>query len=458
MTIDESIFKAYDIRGVYPEQLNEQGAYTIARAYASLMQQENPGKQLTIVVGGDMRLSTPALKAEVIRGLTDSGINVVDAGLLSTPTYYFAVAYYGYDGGIQVSASHNPKQWNGLKIVRKGAAPVGGNSGMQTIKQMVLDDNLGALAEVKGTVIEKYGVTNEEAQVQLGSLDKTRIKPYKIVIDAANAMGALDMTAAFALLPGQIIPMNFELDGTFPAHEADPLKPENLKDLEQRVIVEQADLGIATDGDGDRIFFVDNKGRAIPQSIVRGVLAQIELEQSPGKKIVYDIRPGRITVDMIEEAGGLPVVAPVGSVLIKEVMDREQAIFGGESSGHFFYRLPYGTFEAPMLVAAKFLTYLSEKNQPLSDIVDHYNRYIHSGEINQKVTNRAQVEQIIEKIKAISQEGKISTLDGLTVEYPDVWFNVRASNTEPLIRLAIEGRTEEAMSAKRDELIALMQK
>ncbi len=458
MTIDESIFKAYDIRGVYPEQLNEQGAYAIARAYASLMQQENPNKQLTIVVGGDMRLSTPALKAEVIRGLTDSGINVVDAGLLSTPTYYFAVAYYGYDGGIQVSASHNPKQWNGLKIVRKGAAPVGGNSGMQTIKQMVTDDSFGPLSEIKGTVTEKVGVTDEEAQVQLGKLDKARIKPYKIVIDAANAMGALDMTAAFTLLPGQIIPMNFELDGTFPAHEADPLKPENLKDLEQRVIVEQADLGIATDGDGDRIFFVDNKGRAIPQSIVRGLLAQIELEQSPGSKIVYDIRPGRITVDMIEEAGGQPVVAPVGSVLIKEVMDREQAIFGGESSGHFFYRLPYGTFEAPMLVGAKFLTYLSEKNQPLSDIVDHYNRYVHSGEINQKVANREQVEQIIEKIRAISQDGKISTLDGLTVEYPDVWFNVRASNTEPLIRLAVEGRTQAAMSAKRDELMALMQK
>jgi phosphomannomutase len=456
MEIDSSIFKAYDIRGVYPEQLTEQGAYAIARAYASLMQRENPGKQLTIVVGGDMRVSTPALKAEVIRGLTDSGLNVVDAGLLSTPTYYFAVAYYGYEGGIQVSASHNPKQWNGLKIVRKGAAPVGGSSGMQTIKQMVIDDSFPPLAETKGMVTSKNNVTEEEAQVQLGTIDKSKIKPFKIVIDAANAMGAIDMQAAFKLLPGQIVPMNFELDGTFPAHEADPLKPENLKDLEQRVLAEQADLGIATDGDGDRIFFVDNKGRAIPQSIVRGLLAQIELEQSPGAKIVYDIRPGRVTVDMIEEAGGQPVVAPVGSVLIKEVMDREQAIFGGESSGHFFYRLPYGTFEAPMLVAAKFLTYVSEKNQPLSDIVDHYNRYFHSGEINQKVESRQQVDRVIEKIKTASQDGQMSTLDGLTVEYPDVWFNVRASNTEPLIRLAIEGRTQAAMAAKRDQLMELM--
>ncbi len=478
---DPSIFKAYDIRGIYPDQLNEDIVYAVGRAYAIFIKHELGGGQdsngqdgsdgkhnsnadITIAVGADMRLSSPSLKAKLIAGLLDSGINVDDIGLVSTPTFYFSVGYYGYLGGIQVSASHNPKEYNGLKIVRKNAVPVSGETGIQDLYRIVSEGGFAPLADgkiigsiKKGKFQQRQGVVEALVDDLLKLVNPKFIKPFKVVVDAANAMGVPDIEALFAKLPCRLIKMNFKLDGTFPSHEADPMKPENTADLCRRIIEEKADLGIGIDGDADRYFFVDEKGETLPQPILRGLMAQIELKEHPGAKVAYDIRPGRITKDMIDELGGKAIVTHVGHSLIKLEMIEAGAIFGGESSGHYMYQRPYGTFEMPLLLTLKLLRYLSEQNKPLSEIVKPYMRYCHSGEINTKVGSREEVEKKIAAIKEKYEDGKQIFIDGLTVEYPDVWFNVRGSNTEPLIRLAVEGRSQEIVELKKNELMKIIQ-
>jgi phosphomannomutase len=454
--VHSSIFKAYDIRGIYGEEFDEQGAYAIARGYAALLQGENPGIRLKVAVGMDMRLSSPQIKEQVVSGLLDSGIDVDDIGLVSTPTFYFGVAKFGYYGGIQVSASHNPKEYNGLKMVRAHAVPVSRDSGIYAIRDMVVEDLLPSLAEVQGTRGTREGLVEEEVRDQVGRAGTEGIKKFKIVIDAANSMGALYSKALFQTLSDEVIEMNFELDGTFPAHEADPLKPENLKDLSMRIIAEGADLGIAPDGDGDRLFILDEKGETLPPHILRGIMAEIELREKPGSKVAYDIRPGRITKDVIEELGGSAIVTPVGHSLIKEMMIKEGAIFGGESSGHFYYSLTYGTFEAPILLIVKFLKWLSEQNRPLSEAISPYKKYVNSGEINFHLADREAIEEKIGKIKSKYADGEQIFIDGVSVEYPDFWFNVRASNTEPLLRLMVEARDESVLQNRVKELQELI--
>ena len=452
MKVDTSIFKAYDIRGIYPDSIDEEIAEKVGRAYAIILKGENPGKKLTVVVGEDMRLSSPSLKKSLIKGLTESGLNVSDVGLVSTPTFYFAVAYYKYDGGIQVSASHNPKEYNGLKMTRGGGIPVGGDTGIMEIKDLVVKNKFEN-AKTKGKVAKRDNVLIDAEIVQSKNIDTSKIKPFKIVADAANAMGALDLESVFSQLSCKLVKLNFKLDGTFPAHHPDPLKEETLTQLKEAVVKEKADMGIAPDGDGDRYFFIDEKGETVPQPILRGLMAQIELKENPGATVCYDVRPGRITRDMIEEVGGKAVVTRVGHSLIKETMLKEDAVFGGESSGHYFYKFPYGTFEAPIVLVLKFLLYLSEQNKPLSEVIKPYKRYFHSGEINSDVKDKeAKMEEIVKKYS----DGKLSRLDGITIEYPDYWFNVRASNTEPLLRFALEAKTKELMGKKRDEITKLI--
>jgi len=449
---DPSIFKAYDIRGKYPETIDEDIAYKIGRAYAELLEKENPNKKLQIVVGNDMRLSTPQLKEKVIQGLVDSGINVVDIGLATTPTFYFAVAYYGYDGGLQVSASHNPKEWNGFKMVRGGAVPISGDTGIMEIRDMV-EKNEFKDAKEKGIISKRENVIQDVAKIELDEwkVDFSKIKPLKIVIDAANAMGSLDIEEMFKGLPCELIKLNFELDGSFPVHEADPMKDENLKYLENAVLEHKADLGISIDGDADRYFFVDEKGESVMQAIIRGIMAQLALLEHPGQTVCYDIRPGRITKDMIEEVGGKAFVTKVGHSLIKEAMIKNNAVFGGESSGHYFYKFSFGTFEAPIVLTLRFLQFISEKNQKVSEIVAPYKRYFHSGEINFKVANSAdKIKEIAEKYKDANE---ISFLDGIMITYNNWWFNARGSNTETtILRLTVEAKTKELMEEKRDEI------
>lgn len=449
--IDETIFKAYDIRGIYPEQLDEDLAYRFGRGYATFVLKNNSHAK-NIAVGADMRISSPVLKKALIEGLVDSGLSVIDIGLVSTPTFYFAVGYYNYDGGVQVSASHNPKDYNGFKLVREKSFPISKDTGITEIKNIVLSGKFYSAGE-KGKVIKQKNVLGEMVKEQIKGVDIKAIKKFKIVIDAANSMGALDMAEVFKCLPADLVKMNFNLDGSFPVHEADPLKEENLELLKKSVIENKADLGIAPDGDGDRYFFVDEKGRTLRQEILRGIMAQIELNETPGATVCYDIRPGRITKDMIEDAGGKAVVTKVGHSLIKATMIENGAIFGGESSGHYFYKRPYGTFEMPVILVVKFLKFFSDKNSPLSEIIKPYEKYFHSGEINFKVKS---VPDKLAEIEKEFSDAEISKLDGITVTYSDWWFNVRGSNTEPTIRLNLEAKDRDLMERKVREISKLL--
>lgn len=452
MVISSSIFKAYDIRGVYPDELNEEVAYKVGCALAELIKKETKKERLTIAVGRDMRVSSPTLNENVIKGITDQGVDVVDIGLVSTPTFYFGVSYFGYDAGIQVSASHNPAKYNGFKMVRAAAVPVSGETGIMEIRDKVIAGDFSEAAE-KGKVTKRENVLEEQIKFALQHADIKTIKPFKVVIDTANGMGGPLMEELFKYLPCELEKMYFELDGTFPNHEADPLKKENLVDLQNKVIETGADLGIALDGDADRIFFADDKGKVIEPAILRGILAKIFLRDYPGATICYDIRPGKITEDMILENGGVPVVTRVGHSLIKEKMREVGCVFAGESSGHFFLKMPHGTFEAPEIMVLKILQELSESGQKMSEYAAPFYKYFHSGEINFAVSDKAAIfAELREKYSANLKYD----FDGLSFEWPDWWFNVRASNTENKMRLNLEAVSRDIMEEKVKEVSGLI--
>jgi len=446
------IYKAYDIRGIYPDDLNEEIIFKIGKAYADILKDEIKKDEVTIVVGQDMRVSSPMLTKSLIKGIVGQGVNVIDIGLSSTPTFYYGVTTLGVDGGMQVSASHNPKEYNGVKIVRKKALPVGYDNGIDRIEQKVKTNDFSDSGK-KGSVTREKGILDREVEFSLKHANIKKIKSLKIVADPANAMGALYLSKLFKELPCELITMNFDLDGTFPAHEADPFKEENIIDLKKKVVEEQADLGIATDGDGDRIFFIDEKGQLVEPAILRGIMAKIVLKEQPGARICYDIRPGKITRDMIEEHGGIPSVTKVGHTLIKSQAIQEKAAFAGESSGHFFFNTDIGMFEMPMIVVLKLLEEISSIGKKLSELVDPMRKYFHSGEINSKVEDK---EAKMNEIAATYKDGKISWLDGVTVEFNDFWFNVRPSNTEPLLRLNLEAVSKKVMEKRTREVLNII--
>lgn len=399
-----------------------------------------------------MRLSSPILKKYLIKGLIDGGADVIDIGLTSTPTFYFAVAKYKYDGGIMISASHNPKQWNGFKIVRDRAIPVSGNTGINFLKEKVLAANL-QISSKKGNLIKKNNVLQDHIQYDLKYGNLKKINKFKIVLDPANAVGSLFLNELFKFIPAKIVKINFKLDGTFPAHEADPLKEENLLDIKRAVIKNKADLGITTDGDGDRIFFIDNKGELIDQSIIRGLLAKLFLQDKPNSKMGFDVRPGKITEDLIIKNGGRAIKTRVGHSLIKEQMLKEDIYFSGESSGHFFLNMPIGCFEIPNIVVLKLLQEFSNKDLTISEQVAPYKKYFHSGEINKEVKNK---EEIFKTLEKKYKNGKINKLDGISVSFKDFWFNVRASNTENKMRLNLEAISKKIMEEKKRELLQII--
>lgn len=434
MAFPSHIFKAYDIRGIADTEVTPVLAETLGGVFVQFLRDElHAERPLTLVVGRDMRLSSPALHAALVRGMTGAGARVLDVGLVSTPTFYFAVTHLGADGGIMISASHNPQEYNGFKLVRANAVPVSSETGMYRIRDMCASVTILA----------------EETAWVLSQTDVSQLPKLKIVADAANAMGAQYLDALFQKIPCELVRMNFEPDGTFPSHEADPLKDENVRDVQARVVAEHADLGIATDGDGDRIFFFDETGARLEPAIVRALLAENILRAHPGAKICYDIRPGRITPERIEAAGGVPIVTRVGHSLIKEHAIREGAKFAGEASGHMFFWYKEGFFEIPMLAIVKILEEIGRSGKKVSEMAAPYRKYAHSGEINFAVRD---TKAVLDALADKYNDACLSWLDGLTIEYPDWWANVRAGNTEPKVRLAVEAVNKEVMEARVQEI------
>jgi phosphomannomutase len=445
-----AIFKAYDIRGIFGKDFNEEFAYELGLAFVKLCQSEGKKEEIfKIAVGSDMRLSSPAIKKRLLAGLAAGGAVAYDLGIISTPSLYFAVGQDSYDGGLMISASHNPGEWNGFKLVRKNSKPISGENGLKELQKIIAEKTD---TPNSGKIISQPWSVDPEISLALshvGSLEKK----LKIVVDTANGMGAAYVYPLLEKMNLEFVAINQELDGRFPAHEADPLKEENLKQLQAAVIAEKADLGIATDGDGDRIFFVDEKGQTIEAAIIRGLLAREFLKDKPGAKIGYDVRPGKISVDLIKENGGQAVMTKVGHSLIKEQMISENIYFAGESSGHFYWQGPAGCFEYPAVMISRLINSFAKENKKISEYIEAYKKYFHSGEINLEIADKeAALKSLAEKYN----DGKISRLDGLSVEYPDFWFNVRASNTEAKLRLNLEAISQEKQKEKTAEIIRLI--
>ncbi len=453
-SVNETIFRAYDIRGLYPQEIDGDLAFRVGQALAELLKSENPDKEkLVFGVSRDVRLSSPELYSQVIAGINKQGVDVFEFGIAPTPTFYFGVAKYQLDGGIQVSASHNPKDFNGFKMVRKQSIPVSGDTGILVIRDLVKANQFKQV-EQEGQVRQVIeNLIDEHVAYDLEFCQVKNIRPMKIVVDAACSVSALYFEKLFANLPIELVKLNFELDGTFPAHEADPLKDENNRQIQAKVLEVNADLGISMDGDGDRIFFITNEGKTIEPAISRGVLAQIFLRDNPGANICYDIRPGKITIDLIEEAGGKPIVTRVGHSLIKEKAREVNAPFAGESSGHFFVKMSFGFFEAPGIVALKLIEEFSSVNSTVAEFVAPLYRYSHSGEINFEVTDKKKVFDLLRAKYGVNLKYEF---DGVYFEWQDWWFSVRASNTENLVRLNLEATNESLMTEKTNEVKLLI--
>lgn len=450
--INPSIFKAYDIRGIYGKDIDEDGADRIARAIYTFFKKKLDKEKFSILLTRDMRVSSPQMFDSVKNALLDMGADVIDAGLLSTPTFYFAVFHYGYETGIQITASHNPKEWTGMKFVintPQGLIKIGKSTGMEDIKQMVFSDMNFNSAKTKGTVTEKTNINFDEVQNALNIIDNPAIDKFKIVADPANAMGITYLEAVEKVVPMDLIKMNFTLDGTFPAHQPDPLQLKNLVDLQKRVVEEKAQLGLAPDGDGDRLMFIDETGKLVLPSIISAIVARELLKKHPGEKIIIDIRYLLTPKKIIEENGGSLEIVRVGHAFITEKLQQTGGIFGGESSGHYFFR-DTGNAESQVTVLLTVLKVMTEEKKKLSEIAEELVRSFESGEFNFKVSNS---QEIMEHIKEKYKDGVLTSVDCIEIAYPDWRFSIRTSNTEPLLRLNVEAYDKSKMESKRDELI-----
>jgi phosphomannomutase len=445
--LDPAVFKAYDVRGLYGSELDEDGAYRIGRAYAEVFEPR------AIAVGRDMRLSSPSMTAAAIEGAADGGVDVLDLGLVGTEMVYHAVGSLSLDGGICVTASHNPAEYTGMKIVRRGALPVGGDSGL-------LDIRARAEAEF-GAVVARATVREEDVwpsfvEKVLSFVDVDAIRPLRVVVDAANGMGGVMLPPVLERIPQlDVVRCYFEPDGRFPNHEPNPLLPENREFIVRKTREEGADLGVAFDGDADRCFFVDETGEFVPGDFVTALLAHAMLEKERGATVIYDVRASRAVPETIERAGGVALVNRVGHAFIKQRMRKEDAAFAGEVSAHYYFRdfSQADTGVVPFLLVAELL---SRSGKRLSELLDPFrSRFFLTGEINTPVDDvPLKLQELKERYAA--EGGRISHLDGLSVDFDDWHFNVRPSNTEPLLRLNLEADSPELMAAKRDEVLELI--
>lgn len=437
---NSTIYRSYDIRGIVPQEFDPSEAYHIGRAYALFTRAQS------VVVARDMRPTGDQFEPELIRGLTEGGVNVLRIGLATTPLFYFAVHQLKTDGGIMVTASHNPGKYNGMKMTRAQAVPIGAASGLLAIRDLVAKrqwDSLQTIGQVRAADVRSQYIDMVTAGASAAGLTT--------VVDAGNGMAGLILGDIFQRLGGRVIPLYWELDGTFPHHEADPLKEENMADLHQAVRKEKADWGVAFDGDGDRVFFCTEEGGTIPGDITTALIAREVLREQPGKPIVYDVRASNATREAIEAAGGQPVVWKVGHSNIKPKMRELGAPFAGEVSGHFFFAPWYA--ESGMLAMNYLLRLLEREKKPLSQIVAPFLRYAKTPEINFAVADK---DAVIAKLKNHFADAALNEIDGVRFDYPDWWASVRSSNTEPLLRLNLEAKTAELLAQKRAALEALI--
>lgn len=443
MTIERnvaSLFKAYDIRGTYPDELDPELAYQIGRAFVSYNGAD------TVCVGRDMRVSSPALAGGLIDGLRDQGADVVDIGLISTDGLYYAVGRFGYPAGVMITASHNPGEYNGFKLCGREARPLSMDQGIGEVRDMVLSGNFAAPGE-RGDLTERDVLADFVAHA-LAMIDLDAIRPMKIAVDAGNGMAGKLMPEVFKRLPGELVPLYFELDGTFPNHDANPLEQENVRDLRRAVLTEGADIGVAFDGDADRMFLLDERGQFISGDMVTAMAAQRLLAKHPGSAVVYNLICSRTVPEVILAAGGVPVRARVGHSYIKALMRERDAVFGGEHSGHFYFRDNWYA-DSGLIALLTVLELLSLENTKLSAFLAPIDTRHRSGELNFEVDNpQATMQRVAEHFS----DGEHDMLDGLTVGYADWWFNLRPSNTQPLLRLNIETDEADALVEHTREL------
>ncbi len=443
MTLDyDRIFKAYDVRGVYPSELDEEVARRIGRAFVSFVDAPR------IVLGRDMRTSSPSLAEAFSEGAAGGGCDLVDVGLISTDGLYFASGVLDAPGAM-FTASHNPPRYNGLKLCREQASPIGTESGLLEIREIAEGDL--PPPRPPGS-IEKRDVLRDYAEHCRSFVDSSLLRPLKVAVDAGNGMAGRTVPAVFSELPFDLVPLYFELDGSFPNHPANPIEPENLADLQRIVVEEKCDVGLAFDGDADRVFVVDQRAEPISGSLTTALVAERLLKKNPGEAVLYNLICSWTVPEVIKENGGRPIRTRVGHSYIKSVMAETGAIFGGEHSGHYYFRDNFRA-DSGMIAALLVLEALCDGDSPLSELLAPFRRYHDSGEINSEVENQ---QATMEKLAGWYQSGKQDRTDGLTVEFEDWWFNCRPSNTEPLLRLNLEARTKELMEAKRDEVLKLI--
>ena len=453
----QNLIKAYDVRGIVPTDLDENICYLIGQAFVvALKLRKIDGGCGQVVIAHDMRPSGPDLVKSFAKGVTEQGVDVLHMGLASTDGLYFATGFLNIAGAM-FTASHNPAEYNGIKLAKAGAAPVGQDSGLREITQLVLN----GISKYSGPVgTESSKDLNTEYVKYLHSLvDLKAARKLKVVIDAGNGMGGFSVPKVFENSNFEIVPMYFELDGTFPNHEANPIEPANLVDLQKRVLAEKADLGIAFDGDADRAFFIDEKGQSITPSAITALIAKRELKREPGSTIIHNLITSRSVAEVVKENGGTARKTRVGHSFIKQVMKDTNAIFGGEHSGHFYFR-DFWFADSGMLAALHVLAALGETKDgtTFSSLIKEFDRYVASGEINTRVKDVSVTSKKVKEHFAGSKDVQIEELDGLTFSGDTWWVNVRPSNTEPLLRLNAEAKEHATMEKVRDEVLAIIRK
>jgi phosphomannomutase len=443
--IDASIFKSYDVRGIVPSQINEDIAYAIGRAFVEVLGRKN------ICIGRDMRPSGAAFLVALSRGAADGGADVTQVGLISTDAIYFAVGHYGFDGGIMITASHNPAEYNGFKFCREEAQAISIETGLAEIRDRAIAGNFGPPTQV-GTIAQRDILEDFADHCISFIADRSAIRPFRIAVDAGNGMAGETIPRVFKRLPCEVIPLYFELDGTFPNHPASPIEPENMVDLQRAVTEHRCDLGVAFDGDADRMFIVDEHAALIDGGIVTALVGVDTLRTRPGAKILYNLICSRSVPEAIERAGGIPVRSNVGHSFIKKTMRDERIPFGGEHSGHFYFERNWFA-DSGMIALMQCLSLFSRADGTVSQVVAPIDHRFRSGEINSAV---ADAPAKLRELQARHAGAQIDFLDGITIQYPDWWMNVRPSNTEPLLRLNVEGDTKPLMERHRDETLALI--